>query len=215
MNVSDDIVLGRPYGGLAVMWRKHLTSKVKPVSFDDDRIIGVECVVNSTKMFLLGVYLPCNSNTNFEDFLFSLGKIRTIIDEFDSLYVYVFGDFNADIEKQSVFGNELVSFCHDSDLIVADPLFLSSGSVTHFNDGHGTESWLDHVVCTKGAVNLISDIVIDCAVCGSDHFPIVTTIPVPCCTAPVTSNQEAEIAKWTVDWSSIDKARLNMYTLGV
>ena len=75
MNVSDDIVLGRPYGGLAVMWRKHLTSKVKPVSFDDDRIIGVECVVNSTKMLLLGVYLPCNSSTNFEDFLFSLGKI--------------------------------------------------------------------------------------------------------------------------------------------
>ena len=127
----------------------------------------------------------------------------------------MFGDFNADIEKQSVFGNELVSFCHDSDLIVADPLFLSSGSVTHFNDGHGTESWLDHVVCTKGAVTLISDIVIYCTVCGSDHFPIVTTIAVPCCTEPVTSNQEAEIAKWTVDWSSIDKARLNMYTLGV
>ena len=32
-----------------------------------------------------------------------------MIEEFDSPYVYVFGDFNDDIEKQSVFEEELVS----------------------------------------------------------------------------------------------------------
>ena len=35
MNVTDGIVLGRPYGGVAVMWRKNLASQVKAVSYDD------------------------------------------------------------------------------------------------------------------------------------------------------------------------------------
>ena len=176
MDVTDGIVLGRPFGGVAVMWRKHLTSRVKPVVFDDDGIIGLECMFDTVKILLLGVYLPYNSPNNFEDFIFSLGKIRTIIDEFDSPYVCVLGDFNADVEKTTSFGKELLSFCQESDLTIADLGFLRSGSVTHVNEGHGTESWLDHVVCTKGASQFIQGIGICYSIASSDHFPVCANL---------------------------------------
>ena len=176
MDVGNGIVVGRPYGGVAVMWRKSLASNVKPVVFGDDRIIGLECIFNNVKMLLLGVYLPYNSSQNFEDFIFSLGKIRTIIEEFDSPYVYVLGDYNADIEKQTSFGKELLSFCQESDLVIADTMFLSSGSVTHVNDGHGTESWLDHIIKTKGAFEFIQNINVCYSVVSSDHFPLYASL---------------------------------------
>ena len=216
MNVADGIVLGRPYGGVAVMWRKSLASKVKPVLFDDDRIIGLECVFDNIRLLLLGVYLPYNCNENFEDFLFSLGKIRTIMDEFDSPYVCVFGDFNADLEKQTSFGKELISFCQESDLVIADPMFLQRGSVTHVNDGHGTGSWLDHLVCTKGALDIIHSIDICYSIASSDHFPMSAIFAFPDDAVSVALHgQVDDNAKWVVDWSSVDQRRLLMYSEGV
>ena len=215
IDVSDGIVLGRPYGGVAVMWRKDLTSQVKPISFDDRRIIGLECCFNGIKMLLLGVYLPYNATHNFDEFVFSLGKIRSIIDEFDSPYVFVFGDFNADIERQTSFGKELDSFCQESDLIVADPVFLGRGSVTHVNDAHGTESWLDHIVCTKGAYGLIQAIDIRYSISSSDHFPMTAELRIPSGVSVTPDDLDRENFKWVVDWSTVDRARLELYTAGV
>ena len=213
IDVTDSIMLGRPYGGVAVMWRKHLSSTVKPVSFNDDRIIGLECCFGDVKMLFLGVYLPYNANQNFDDFVFSLGKIRTIIDEFDSPYVCVLGDFNAEIEKQTSFGKELLSFCHESGLIIADNEFLNRGTVTHVNDGHGTESWLDHVVCTKAAFDLIQSIDICYTIASSDHFPVTAAFTVPC--AASSHDPGGERPKWVVDWSAVDQTRIDTYTAGV
>ena len=52
---SDRILLGRPFGGVAVLWRDTLAQFVKPMSFDDDRIVGLECRINDIKILLLGV----------------------------------------------------------------------------------------------------------------------------------------------------------------
>ena len=39
---SDRFLEGRPFGGVAVLWRNSLGSFVKSVSFGDDRIVGLE-----------------------------------------------------------------------------------------------------------------------------------------------------------------------------
>ena len=85
-------------------------------------MVGLECIFEHIKILLLGVYLPYNSVQNFEDFLFSLGKIRTIIEEFDSPYVFVLGDFNVDIKKQTSFGK---AFFH------LDVLYSTINTHTH------------------------------------------------------------------------------------
>ena len=56
MDVTDGIVLGRPFGGVAVMWRKHLTSRVKPVVFDDDGIIGLECMFDTENIIIRSLF---------------------------------------------------------------------------------------------------------------------------------------------------------------
>ena len=215
MNMSDGILMGRPYGGVAVLWRKHLTPRVQPVTFDD-RIVGLEYTIDNIKMLLLGVYFPYNSEHNFEEFIFCLGKIRTIVEEFDSPYVYVFGDLNADVEKQTSFGCELRAFCQESDLIIADSVFLKRGSVTHVNEGHGTESWLDHVVCSKGAFEFIDNISISYHIVSSDHFPMTAVLTLPSVEPiHVTEEQSAGSGTWVVDWSSFEQRQLDLYLADV
>ena len=121
------------------------------MTFDDDRIIGLE-YNNNIKLLLLGIYCHVMLVTILK--VFSLGKIKSIIDECDSSYVYVSGEFNADIVRQTSFRKELASFCSESELIIADSAFLYREFVSHVNDAHETESWLDHVMCTKGAYGL-------------------------------------------------------------
>ena len=46
-------------------------------------------------------------------------------------YVFVLGDFNADIQSGSVFGTELVEFCNLSKLDFIDKCLLHSSSFTY------------------------------------------------------------------------------------
>ena len=147
---SDSLILGRPYGGVAVLWKNDLAQFVNPVSFNDDRIIGLECHINNVKILFLGVYLPYDNKRNFDQYVYYLSKLKSIIDDFDSPHVCLLGDFNADVYKQSEFGNELQSFCSGANLKIADVLMLPQSTITHVNDGTNTESWLDHVICTGG-----------------------------------------------------------------
>ena len=216
MDPSAGLIAGRPFGGVAVLWRNSLGQHVKPVMYDDDLIIGLECILEEVKMLLIGVYLPYSTHQNFDTYVHYLAKMKTIIDDFDSPYVCVLGDFNADVVKATEFGKELESFCHESNLVIADVMHLSRDSTTHVNDGHGTESWLDHIVCTKSFLKIINVIDIDHYILSSDHFPVSVKINVQGCDlSSIGSFEEAEDEKWVVDWSSLESKDLQAYVSAI
>ena len=55
---QSQILVGRPYGGLAVLWKKSLGSCLNPVMLDDKRLLGAELVYDNVKILLISVYLP-------------------------------------------------------------------------------------------------------------------------------------------------------------
>ena len=214
---SDGLLLGRPYGGVAVMWKNKLASHVKPISYDDDRIVGLECHLNGIKVLLLGVYLPYDSRHNFDQYVYYLAKLKSIIDEFDSPYVCILGDFNADVIKQSEFGKELEAFCYECNLDIADVMMLPQPSVTHVNDGNGTESWLDHIVCTKAFYSVVHNVHIDLSIVSSDHFPMSLKVDLTLNDCP-DSGEAPECddnGRWVVDWTLVDDASLNKFAVSV
>ena len=64
MDSSSGLLSGRPFGGVAVLWRNALAPYVRPIRYDDDRIIGLEHEFGSVKFPLIGVYLPYYSHQN-------------------------------------------------------------------------------------------------------------------------------------------------------
>ena len=203
---SAGVVMGRPFGGVGVLWKNALAPYVKATSFDD-RIVGLECCFNGTKFLFLGIYLPYDTKQNLDQYVYYLAKLKSIVDDFESPFVCILGDFNADVFKQTEFGRELTSFCRDVNLKIADVLLLPQTSITHVNDGSNTESWLDHIVCTDGFYSCIQGAGIDLTVTSSDHFPISINIG-----GQFTQNLSFETStvpgsdpRWIVDWTSLGK----------
>ena len=105
--------------------------------------------------------------------MFLLVKISQIIDYFQTPYVYVCGDFNANIRYTSQFGDELSQLC----------TFISSS--------HDTVSWLVHILTTTSGYSILTDACVKTDFITSDHLPLCFTISIDNLHIPVSSSDQA------------------------
>ena len=69
--------------------------------------------------------------------MFYLNQLLQIIEDFSSPYVYICGDFNANVLSHSRFGDELVRLCSDTLLCLSDTLLLPSDTFIFISSSHG------------------------------------------------------------------------------
>jgi hypothetical protein len=174
VDAESGLLLGRPYGGVAILWRKSLANMVSPIVLNDERLIGIDIVGDkSAKYRLLCVYLPYQHPDNHDNYLFYLSKIKGFIDDSDTPFVYVFGDFNANSSGESEFYTELETLCNRYGLSIHDTEVLPNGSYTYISSAHGTTSWLDHIVTTQnGKANILNTSILY-GLTTYDHLPML------------------------------------------
>ena len=214
MDTCAKLHKGRPYGGTAIFWKKTLGNICTVIDYGDPRLVGIEINVNGDRILIVNVYLPCDSPENSDVFLSYLSKINNIIECFPSPYVYVTGDFNANLllnESKSIcsnFGKELYDFCNQEQLIISDTLFMKNDSYTFISSAHDTVSWLDHVITTSSGHDLISSINIDYSFVTSDHLPVTIKLNFNC-THMTEQDQSANRGK--IDWPYLSCAEIDSY----
>ena len=127
MDMGAGLHVGRPRGGVSILWRKSLGHFCKIVQYDDQRILGLSLQIEEVKYVILNVYLPFCSQENWPDYLLYLGKLASIIDNAEVDGVAVVGDFNSDPHKDfhRFFYRELEHYCNERDLFIADKFSLS------------------------------------------------------------------------------------------
>ena len=103
--MSDCTCEGRPSRGVAIFWRRHLSSIISPVLVNDF-IIGIVLKVKDFSILLLNVYLPCDLQTldALENYRQSLAMLDVVIREQNANQVLIMGDFNADPSKGRFWG---------------------------------------------------------------------------------------------------------------
>ena len=84
---------------------------------------------------------------HYDDYSFYISKLQCIIDSANTPYIFILGDFNADLQSTSVFGAELIDFC-DNNICFIEKEQLLSDSFTFVSQAHGTTSWLDRCITT-------------------------------------------------------------------
>ena len=90
--------------------------------------------------------MPYNNRSrnseNYDELMGYLGMVHYIIQESDVSSVYLIGDWNAEINANSVFGSELSSFCTEHRYVVSDIEYMGidSGSFTYLSEAHGSTS---------------------------------------------------------------------------
>ena len=68
------------------------------------------------------------------------------------LYVYICGDFNANVLPHAMFGNEVRLLCSDNLLRLSDTSILTSNTFTFIGSSHDTTSWMQHVLSTTKVI---------------------------------------------------------------
>jgi hypothetical protein len=118
---NSDILLGRPFGGCAILWRSDLTFNTQIIPTDSSRICAVRMSNDVLKLLFVNVYLPYESNDErTTDFIDQLSIIENLITANCDCHVIVGGDFNADFQRDKLHTTILNSFCDNNNLIPAD-----------------------------------------------------------------------------------------------
>ena len=60
MESSNDVMTGRPHGGVGILWRRNLSHKIKPVNMNHKRLCAIELSLEShKKVLLVCCYMRC------------------------------------------------------------------------------------------------------------------------------------------------------------
>ncbi|VVC92914.1 unnamed protein product [Leptidea sinapis] len=91
------ILKGRPYEGIALMWRKSLFPSVSIIDCTSDRLAAVQIDLGGRHILVMLAYLPFDDGNEdcLADFIACLGSIEAVISDSDIEAIYVLGDFNA------------------------------------------------------------------------------------------------------------------------
>ena len=135
LDVEESILIGRPYGVLALLFKNNVRNCVKLIPTNDTRILCIDVSLPNTALRIINCYLPYNDGTNIAEYVHYLAKIHCLMHEHTNGCCLILGDFNAD--PSSNFGNELSKFCQEYGYVLADLLQLSGDSFTYVSNATG------------------------------------------------------------------------------
>lgn len=137
VDAANGVLRGRPYGGVALMWRKSKFQNVSVIDSNNDRIIVIQITVGLRSFLVICVYMPVEKIENLTDFINCLGNVSAIVEESQVQVAYIVGDFNA--HPSSSFGTELLLFCKEQkwDCVDITKLGISSSTHTYLSEVHG------------------------------------------------------------------------------
>ena len=96
VNIANDLLVGRPYGGTAILFRKTLSNLVKPLSPSNSRITGMKFMSDGISLLLLSVYMPTeyNDDDSLENYVDICAHLNALITDIEIPHVVIVGDFN-------------------------------------------------------------------------------------------------------------------------
>ena len=112
MDPGDGLLQGRPYGGVAFLWRKDLDLSLKVVKTDNNRVCAVRVSHSGSEILVICVYCPYFTPENTDEFIDTLGYIYSLITEYDICNTFVVGYFNSN--PGSGFWDELKRMGYDN-----------------------------------------------------------------------------------------------------
>ena len=174
IKTTEGFHVGRPFGGLAFLWRKEFGNNIAVKNYDDPRLLGLVVSGSDVEALIINVYMPTADPDNHELFQDYLGKLSSIVGESGHSHVIIPGDWNA--REDRVEFQWLRDFCHDSELVISDLNRLPGDSFTYVSDSHQTVSWIDHVIMSTSADRVCDNMRVIYDLIISDHRPISFTM---------------------------------------
>ena len=138
------MLMGRPYGGCAILWQSNLFLSVTPIDVNSRRLCAARLCSESLKLVLINAYMPYeDSEDNCDKFVDTLAIIEDVIQ--NNCHVVLGGDFNVDFRRDWVHTVLLNDFCTEFSLMpIIRHTSCNIDYTYYFNMSHF--SVLDHFI---------------------------------------------------------------------
>ena len=113
----DKIVVGRPFGGVAILWHKRFYQSVSTIQTASDRMSAIWITTDLGTILIISVYMPVDygNEQSVEDYITEIGLLGGLLEsnEYDS--VTILGDLNTDLRKgTSHFQDDWLHLCRSA-----------------------------------------------------------------------------------------------------
>ena len=216
--IDNELLTGRPYGGVTLIWHSKLNNMASPYKKFSQRCCAIRVVMNDVAYAFICVYFPTDNYTDnpSQELIDTLDSLELFIHSLDVDHVIVGGDLNTDFARlngQSYFVSE---FCEH---VTVKPCVNVVKTDFSFTRSHGANaSYIDHffisssIASSKYCSNLL---LFDDNTVGevnlSDHsaIPVCITLPAMCKLPPC--NVPASDQAHSVWWSKATTEQLANY----
>lgn len=174
---------GRPFGGVAILWKSNSKFKVQEIKMSSDRSCAIRLEFpDGSSMLAINAYMPCDNNTkgaNYCEYENVLHDIETLLNMHDDCrYVIIGGDLNTDPKRNSLFSRMLSDFISSNELKPSYNHMSDEDDFTFMN-GSGAVSNIDHFLLNDSMEKCIDEFEIDHdGLMFSDHAIICCSLSI-------------------------------------
>ena len=97
---EHEIVQGRPYGGVAFLWKESINCKIRPGKCNSNRLCAI--LVEQVDLLIFNVYISTDTEYDLKNndiFNNILQSIACVSEETNVDHVVIGGDFNSDLSR--------------------------------------------------------------------------------------------------------------------
>ena len=152
-------LLGRPFGGCAIIWKNSINARFTPIVTDNNRLCaGTLQFSGGLEIFLMSVYLPCDNRQQGDSYLElvdTLNRALCLIQDCTSDVIVLGGDLNTDFSRTTPQVSAVKEFITASDLCACLDHTIADIDYTYESHSNGCKSLLDHILVSN---NVFADI---------------------------------------------------------
>ena len=96
IDLTGDILIGRPFGGTAILYRKTFADKIHVCHTDVSRITAVVIDTDAGPILVANVYMPTNYGDldSLEQYVDCLSRLHALRIDTNTAHAIIAGDFN-------------------------------------------------------------------------------------------------------------------------
>ena len=212
---SDEDIIGRPKGGVVILWRRDITQNVTVVKTLSKRICALTLKLSLTSLLLIiCIYMPVDTrcvNQQSDDFLNELDHIEQLIQKTACNNFIICGDWNTSFERNNSQTHSLLHFMDLNKLYCTWGHPNATKANTYVNHSLGHYSCIDHFIVSHGIYSTISSCwVEEDSLNPSNHNPIHLSIFDRICTNQEYLPDNHELNN-SILWDKVTQDDVNLY----
>ena len=215
-SVSDEeLLLGRPYGGLGILWRKSMAASVRFRTITNtSRACAIEVETHNGTMTLINTYMPVDTqrkNAVSDEFLDTMDKIETFIESCSSSKVVVAGDLNVDFVRGNAHDKYMKDFMERWNIVDSFDLSVANKGYTYYDLSSGAKSCIDHFLVHHSLCDSVLKVSrCEHALNPSKHLPVIMDILEEKKTINVNDNGVMRTQP-PISWNRVNEEHVKQY----